>query len=86
MEGHPVLDDVRTIIARVAGHDRTPADPGPATPLGEHGYGLDSAALLEVILSCEEAFDVTLDSVSDLAVAGRLTLGDLAEAIRRARR
>lgn len=81
-----MLEDVHAIVARIAGRDRTPRDPDATTPLGERGYGLDSVALLEVILSCEEAFGVTLDSVSDLAVAGRLTLGDLAEAIRQARR
>jgi acyl carrier protein len=73
------------IVERIAGRDRTPRDPAPTTPLGEHGYGLDSVGLLEVILSCEEAFGVSLDGVSDLAVAGRLTLGGLADAIRRAR-
>jgi acyl carrier protein len=43
--------------------------------LGSDGLGLDSIRLLEVVLACEEHFQVSI-SAEDLRVAGP-TLGDL---------
>jgi acyl carrier protein len=73
---------VLSIVAGIAGGNRSPADAGPDTPLSDGGFWLDSAALLEVILACEEAFDVVFDPETDLSREALSTVGTLAASIR----
>jgi acyl carrier protein len=58
MKPEDILIRVQSIIGRVAGPDRAPADAGPDTPLGEDGYWLDSLDVLQVLIACEEEFNV----------------------------
>jgi acyl carrier protein len=78
-----VLTRVQAIVSSVAGPDRVPADAGPDTPLGEHGYWLDSVDVLEVILGCEEAFATRLDQDPDLTAEALQSARTLADLIRK---
>ena len=51
----------------------------PDLPLGADGLGLDSIALVEVLLECEEAFGI--DLATDLLAGAPLTVGALARAV-----
>lgn len=57
-----VLDRTRSVVERVAGADRTPANSGPETPLGR-GLWLDSIELLDVLVGCETEFGIVFDDV-----------------------
>ena len=46
----PLLDAVRSLVARVAGPSRTPAESGPGTPLSGGGFWLDSVELPEALV------------------------------------
>ena len=81
MTREPVLDRVKAIVARVAGPDRTPSAVGSTTLLGEGGLWLDSVELLEVILACEEEFDLVFDADLRLAEEALTTVGSLAARI-----
>lgn len=83
MNTDPIVARVLEILDRIVGPGRTPADAGPATPLLEEGFWLDSVGLIETVLTCEEAFRVSLDRETDLAGTGLVTVGGLAAAIRR---
>lgn len=72
---------VHEIVAGVAGADRTPANPGPDTPLGAEGFWLDSVELLEVIIACEQEFTIELFGEGEDASAQLRTVETLAEAI-----
>jgi len=80
-----VLDRVRTIVTRVAGAARVPADASPDTPLGDDGYWLDSVDLLEVILGCEREFGTPLDQEPELSTQALTSIRTLAELIDRKR-
>jgi hypothetical protein len=82
MSADPILTEVLAILARIAGPGRAPTAPGGETPLAEEGFWLDSVALLEVLLLCEETFGVVLDYTSISDAGGSPTAGRLAEAIR----
>jgi acyl carrier protein len=69
------------IVAAVAGPARTPADPGPDTPLGEAGYWLDSVDLVEVVLASEREFDVTFEGEADLTPLSLSCIRTFAELI-----
>ncbi len=71
------LERVQAIVARVAGPARSPAAPGPDTPLQEGGFWLDSASVLEVILACEAEFDVAFDPEMDFDEHALRTVGTL---------
>ena len=60
-----LLEAMRALVTRVAGPSRAPADSGPATPLSEGGFWLDSVELLEVVVACESEFDITFDATRD---------------------
>lgn len=77
-----LCDRVRDIVTRIAGPHRTPANAGPATPLAEGGFWLDSIALLEVIVACETEFGVTFDSARDLTRDTLKSVESLAAVIR----
>jgi acyl carrier protein len=51
----------------------------PGLLLGADGLGLDSIALVEVLLECEEAFGVAI--ATDLLAASPLTVGLLIDAV-----
>jgi acyl carrier protein len=74
---------VREVLARRAGGaiDLTTVDDD--TPLGADGIGLDSVAIVEVLLECETAFAVRLPP--DLFEGPAITIGGLAAAVDRAR-
>lgn len=77
-------EDVRQVVLRHlgggAGLDHLPAD----LPLGETGAGLDSIALIEMLIDCESAFGVPL--VDALLQEGTVTVAAITAAIAAARR
>jgi acyl carrier protein len=77
-----LLARVLAIVAGIAGEGRSPASVGPDTPLTEGGFWLDSVALLEVILACEEEFEIVFDPETDLTREALGTVGALAASIR----
>jgi len=79
-----VLERLLKIVAFVAGAHRLPADLGAHTPISEGGLELDSATVLELIVSCEAEFSVTLDPDTDFTEAALSTVGSLTESVRRA--
>jgi acyl carrier protein len=81
MTGAATLDRVQAIVAGVAGINRVPADAGPDTPLQEGGFWLDSAALVEVMIACEAAFDIVFDPETDFTDRALHTVKTLAELI-----
>lgn len=74
---------IRELVAgRLAGARRPDLLPDDLS-LGPAGAGFDSVALVELILACEERFEVKIPP--DLFEAGVPTIGTLAEAVERAR-
>jgi acyl carrier protein len=71
-----VLDRVLELAAGLAA-SRRPVSPGPETSLVEGGFWLDSLALLELLVACEETFGVCLDP-ADLTPDRLQTAGGLA--------
>jgi len=80
----PVLARLLEVVRFVAGAHRVPDDLGPHTPIVERGLDLDSAAVLELMLSCESAFGITFDAETDFAPTALRTVESLAGSIRRA--
>jgi acyl carrier protein len=58
VSGAGVLERLLRIVVTVAGPSRTPTGAGPDTPICDNGFWLDSIALLELAVACEEEFDV----------------------------
>lgn len=79
-----LLERLLKIVAFVAGAHRLPADLGAHTPIGEGGLEFDSASVLELIVSCEAEFSVTLGPDTDFTEEALSTVGRLAESVRRA--
>jgi len=79
-----ILEQLLGIVAFVAGEHRMPPDLGPQTAITAGGVDLDSAAVLELILSCEAEFGITFDPRADLTEEALRTVGTLAESVRRA--
>jgi len=52
----------------------------PGLPLGAGGIGLDSIALVEVLLECEETFGVAI--AAEALAGSALTVGSLIEYLR----
>ena len=77
----PLLSEVHALVSKVAGAERTPAGAGPSTPLGEHGFWLDSMEMFEVLIACDEALGPFSPPLADTPEALD-TLGSLAVAIR----
>jgi len=77
---HHVMERVRAIVTAIAGPHRTPVEVGPATALIE-GFWLDSIALLEVVIACEEEFGITFDSDADLTADALRTIESLVDVI-----
>lgn len=68
---------VRAIVERVAGQDRTPLNVDPDTRLLD-GFWLDSMEIVEVIVACEEQFDIVFEETTDLTRDALATVGSLA--------
>ena len=71
-----VEDEIRTILR--ARNDRV--ELRPETALGGDGLALDSIAIVEVLLECEERFGVVI--ANELLTGGALTVGRLIEGAR----
>jgi acyl carrier protein len=80
-----LIEAMRALVTRVAGPSRAPVESGPATPLSEGGFWLDSVELLEVVVACESEFDITFDATRDFAGDAFETLGTLAALVDRKR-
>jgi acyl carrier protein len=81
VESTEIVARVTRIVARIAGPLRTPPDAGPQTALGDHGFWLDSVALLEVILACEEEFGLAFDPAEDFRADHLRTVQTLADVV-----
>jgi acyl carrier protein len=79
-----LLERLLKIVAFVAGPHRLPSDLGAHTPISDGGLELDSTAVLELIVSCEAEFGVTLDPDTDFTEEALSTVGRLAASVRRA--
>ena len=73
---------VLSVVCRTAGPTRTPANPGPHTPLGNGGFWLVSVDLVELIVACEAEFSVTFEGETDLTEEALGTVGALTDLIR----
>jgi len=82
MTSNPTVELVQTVVARIAGPHRTPADAGPDTPLTQGGFWLDSVHLLETIIACETEFGVVFDPVTDFNEQTLRTVRTLCDLIR----
>lgn len=78
-----LVDHLREIVTGIVGDARVPADADDNTPLAEGGYWLDSVELLQVIVACEDSFEITFEPGEDLIGAELRSLGTLAKVIRR---
>jgi acyl carrier protein len=72
----PTFEEVREVLVQVLGIEDRAATLTPATPLLDHVTELDSMAVVEVLTTLEDRFDITID---DSEVSGDLfdTLGSL---------
>jgi acyl carrier protein len=77
------IERVHSIVERIAGPARSVPGAGPETRLGDGGFWLDSTAMLEVVLACEEEFGIVFDWEGELSPEVLGTIRSLAEAIRR---
>jgi acyl carrier protein len=82
MTADAILSETLAILSRIAASIRTPADVGPATPLTDGGFWLDSVEILEVVVACEERFGVVFDAEMDLTTETLKTVENLAAVIR----
>jgi acyl carrier protein len=84
MTDDPVLERLRALIT--SARRSAPTDVHPDTRLDDHGVGLDSLELFQLLVACEREFDLTFDPRLDLTPATLATVGSLAERIRVKRR
>jgi acyl carrier protein len=75
-----VLAQVIELAAGVAGAGRPTVNPDADTPLADGGFWLDSLALLELVVGCEQTFGVSFDA-ADLMPDRLTTTGSLAALI-----
>jgi acyl carrier protein len=85
MTAPSVLQQVLTIVSTVAGPQRTPPNAGAETPLADDGYWLESVELLEVLIACEEAFNLDFDPDVDVTDETLRSVGTLVGVIERRR-
>lgn len=81
MTADGILVRVEAIVTALAGPDRVPDGANADTPLGEHGYWLDSIGVLEVILACEQEFGMVFDTGAALSADTLLSPRRLAAVI-----
>lgn len=72
-------DEVAGRVAAILREQAHAVEPLPHLPLGAEGLGLDSIALVEVLLACEKAFGVEL--AAELLAISPLTVGVLMQRI-----
>lgn len=77
-----LVPTIATLVARVAGPSRTPAQVTRDTRLADE-YWLDSVELLEVFIACERTFAIAFDEQRDFATGSIDTLGALADLVAR---
>lgn len=77
----PTPEAVRRIVCRYLPHE-TPNALSDDRPLASAAGGLDSISLVELLLDCEQAFDVTVAHA--LLERDALSVGALVDAIMRA--
>ena len=77
------LERVQAIVVRVAGPARTPPHVNPDTSLAHDGFWLDSIAMLEVLVACEEEFGVVFDWQAELTPEVLTTIRSLADVIQK---
>jgi acyl carrier protein len=82
MSDAALLARVQALVSLTAGAARTPANAGPDTPLARGGFWLDSVDLVEVVVACEQEFDVTFEGETDLTPESLDTIRTLARLIR----
>jgi len=70
-----IVEEVHAILRARNGR----VDMSPRLPLGSGGLGLDSIALVEVLVECEEVFGVTM--AAEALAGSPLTVGSLIEAL-----
>jgi acyl carrier protein len=73
--------DIETVIEKILRKHGPDGEIEPSLPLGRGGLALDSIALVEVLLACEEHFGVIL--AAELLAGEPLTVGRLADRVRR---
>ena len=71
-----IEEGVREILRRHTSSGDLPSD----LPLGATGLGLDSIAMIEVLLACEERFGVAF--AEDFVADESLTIGGLTDHVR----
>lgn len=77
-------EDVTAALCEILRARNRSATPHPDLLLGRGGLDLDSIALVEVLLACEERFGVTI--APEMFEAPPLTVGDLQARIEALRR
>lgn len=71
--------DVAERVVAILREQAHAVEPEPHLPLGAEGLGLDSIALVEVLLACEKAFGVEL--AAEMLAISPLTVGILTRRI-----
>ncbi len=79
MHHTPTDEDIRHVVCRHLGPGVAPATVPDDWPLGEAGAGLDSIALVELVVACEMEFGVPL--LEEL-LQGPVTIAAIASAVR----
>ena len=71
-----IVAEVSRLAASLSGRARSDAGADADTPLANGGFWLDSIALLELVVACEQTFGVSLEEIEltpdDLSTVGRL--------------
>jgi len=75
-----VNDNITRGVHRILGARERGVELRDDLPLGPNGLGLDSIALVEVVLECEEAFGVTI--APEVLALPNVTVGQLVGQIR----
>lgn len=74
------LSEVRALLLKRLPRGIDPATLVETTRLGSEGAGLDSIAMVELLLDCEQRFTMSISE--EVLADGNLTLGSLVETVR----
>ncbi|MGE0702651.1 MAG: acyl carrier protein [Vicinamibacterales bacterium] len=74
------LSDVRTLLLRHLPRGTDPETLVEGLHLGTGGAGLDSIAMVDLLLDCEQRFAITISE--QILADGSFTLGALVQAVR----
>lgn len=83
MSDEAIQKRLARIVRDVAGRGHASGEIDLSTPLRDGGLGLDSVALLELIVAVEAEFEVDFDPTTDFGAAALATLGSLSAVIER---